>query len=126
MSDKALWPKGPYSIHPFSDIQTRKTIGSAGDTYETAAITIGAGDKMLGEVRFTTRALGYPGINSEAEMAALARLWIAAPEMAEALRELLDCVDEISARAGWPDNAPHNKARALLSRIEGGDHEPKL
>lgn len=119
MSDEAVWPAGPYSIHPFSDIQTRKTIGSAGDTYETAAITIGAGDKMLGEVRFTTRALGYPGINSEAEMVALARLWIAAPELAEALREVRD--NNRNGVTGGRASAAWVKVNALLSRIEGGE-----
>jgi hypothetical protein len=85
MSSKTPWTPGPYSVHPYSAIQTRKFAKDG--TYEYAAITIGAGDKMLGEVRFATASAGYPCIDNEAEMVATANLWMAAPELVTVLHE---------------------------------------
>jgi hypothetical protein len=39
-------------------------------------------------------------------------------ELSEALRELLTQCDGISARCGWPDNAPLHKAAAALDKTE--------
>lgn len=83
---------GPYSIHPFSAIQERKA--SADGSYEHAALTIGAGKKVLGEVRFATAAAGYPLIDDEEEMRAVAALWIAAPELYTELFLARDAVAE--------------------------------
>lgn len=81
---------GPYSVHPYTEIQGRKTLTrDDGTTWETAAISIGAGGKLLGEVFYRTDSAGYPFIDSEEEMRAVAALWIAAPELLDALEAAL-------------------------------------
>ncbi len=82
------FPAGPYSVHPYTDIQGRRTLTREdGSQWDSASITIGAGKTMLGEVNFCSNSDGYPSIQSEEEMRALAALWIAAPELLAALHE---------------------------------------
>lgn len=144
MAGKTPWTPGPYSVHPYSAFQTRKFAKDG--SYEHAAITIGAGNRMLGEVRFSTSAAGYPCIESEAEMIATANLWVAAPELAEATRKLNDLIETLQRAViqhlqpdgalqdqfefiqriiylldGPEQRAAQDGVSALLSRIEGGE-----
>lgn len=105
MPDFAFTP-GPYSVHPYTEIQGKRTIESGGETYEVACITIGAGRKMLGEVSYYSKVTGFPRIESEAEMRAVAALWIAAPAMAEVLtswplNELLGMIEDSGDPKMW-------------------------
>lgn len=84
-------PPGPYSVHPYSRHQTRKTITDEnGKQWDAATITIGAGRKIIGEVSLRTSQDGYPAIDSEDEMRAVAALWIAAPDLLAASAALVE------------------------------------
>ena len=106
---------GPYSVHPYSDVQTAKIInGADGESFVSAAISIGAGRKLLGEVSMRTGARGYPCIDNEEEMQAVANLWMAAPELLEALQALVNSFEKHRPKALW-DNA-----RAAIAKATGG------
>ncbi|HEX7852095.1 MAG TPA: hypothetical protein VF503_00180 [Sphingobium sp.] len=76
---------GPLSVHNYSGIQGRKLLNlSDGRTVEVAAITIGAGRTMIGEVRYSSEASGFPTVNDHGEMLANAALFIAAPDLVKA------------------------------------------
>jgi hypothetical protein len=79
---------GPYSRHTYSNIQERRTLVSDGEAWEAAAITIGAGNKIVGEVKFSTSNIGFPSVDAIAEMEANAALWIAAPDLVAAIEGL--------------------------------------
>lgn len=79
---------GPFSVHTYSDIQaTRSITSNDGRTWLAGAITIGAGEKMVGEVSWRSESSGYPAVDNEAEMRANAALFIASADLLSELRE---------------------------------------
>lgn len=88
---------------------------------------IGAGRKLLGEVFYRTNSNGYPFIDSEEEMRAVAALWIAAPDLLEALRLMLSST--MGGKVGGGDGQTYvvhppsgeafNKARAAIAKATG-------
>lgn len=120
--------EGPYSVHPYTDCQGPHTLATG---IVVQGITIGAGRKMLGEVRMASKRDGFPAIDNEAEMRATAALWIAAPELLEACRAMIEWDDaEKSAKPFDEDQGKgfyyrmelcaeaFNKARAAIAKAE--------
>jgi len=110
---------GPYSVHTYSEIQTRKTVtGQGGRTWDCAAISIGAGNKMLGEVRYHSEPAGYPCIDSEDEMRAVAALWIAAPDLLKAAQKALNFIENTEGEMGESLDSG-DALRAAITRALG-------
>lgn len=66
--------------------------------------------------------LGEDFQNHDDESAANARLIAAAPDLLEALEELLAGVDRLPPREPWDEDGPViKKARAALAKATGGD-----
>ena len=111
----AAFTPGPYSVHPYSEVQKPKVVtGADGRYFVSAGISIGAGRKLLGHVSMRTNGVGYPSIETESEMQAVANLWMAAPELLEALQALVNSFETHRPKALW-DNA-----RAAIAKATGG------
>jgi hypothetical protein len=80
-----------YSVHPCSYYPVKVDGVSYGKLY------IGEGQKLIGSVQFRSEPGGYPHLETEAEMLAVAALWMAAPEMLAALESALDSLEYVHA-----------------------------
>lgn len=77
---------GPFAVHIYSATGKHDALNSGGITYQTDAVYIGAGKTLLGGVEFYDKPCGYPRA-THSQMLGNAALFIAAPDMLNALVE---------------------------------------
>lgn len=76
----------PFSVHPYTDlVRVLDVKPEDGEPYTAGSIAIGAGRKIVGSVDYKSITAGYPSLDTVEEAEAVAALWIAAPELLEAL-----------------------------------------
>lgn len=81
----------PFSIHPYGGNGAIHNCKSPDEKWEFADIYVGSGDKIIATFpAVSSKNPGYPRVTNIAEMRANANLFIAAPDLLEALIRILD------------------------------------
>lgn len=110
---------GSWNIHESSKGAQPFVVQSKGNEGEYIAFSqwVSAGNKIIGEIYMNTAKGGWPKVESVGECKANAELIAASPDLLEALKALLEAVDDVSDDFGWP--LATDKARAAINKAEG-------
>lgn len=103
---------GPWTKHIYSQ-ERPLCINSNGRQIAFHNIYIGHGDKIIGSVEMaaTSSIAGYPHVDNMTEMKANAALFMAAPDLLDALPDL----EEMRMIADWMSRPPTNPTAVRLS-----------
>lgn len=109
--------RGPYSVHPYSTPE--ETYVSGGENHRSfyyASLGIGAGEKLIAEVRMQREVVpgtcGFPSPETLEEMRANAALFIAAPDLLEALRQATYLIRDAEKDTNWCSGDPYGESAA--------------
>lgn len=89
MSTHTKHTPGPWTQHPFSQIEPSVTIGDDGQVTSHAGLTVGYIEKIIADVQFRSHKAGYDRVTNYKEFKANAALILAAPDMLELLVSLV-------------------------------------
>lgn len=119
---------GPLNIHRIYGFNNKPLVIEAGafsdgrihDAWVAWDFRIAKGDKIVASMECSTANNGgWPGVDNPAEARANALLFIAAPELLEALKLILS--DLLLSDNNWADALPSAKlAQAAIAKAEGG------
>lgn len=108
---------GPWCIHRgYANAPTMKITGDDGESWEFTHTHIGQGEKIIAQVQHQTKDSGWPHVHDVEEMWANARLIAAAPKMLDALKGLLEVVEE-----NYDNRHEVEAALHAISKAEGRD-----
>jgi hypothetical protein len=109
----------PWNIHPnYTEIKPLAVVQEDGRGFVAWATYVARGTKIIAEVRGNSSSMGWGFVDNQFEIEANARLIASAPELLEALKDIIDNISKCPCEVDDNDILLWDNARRAIAKAE--------